>query len=762
MSAKPQQYPKIWRGFATPAGPVRRVQREASTSGRGVLALCTALSLGVTAQAAAADQGYARRFYPSAVLSPYLTLDGTRTHGEGQVAFSAMGTFEQRPLVLFDEDERRADVIEYRLTTDLTLAYGPLAWLDLGVAVPVVLTQQGRNIDDDADLASFAFADPGLTVKATLLDKGAWPVGAALLAGVTLPLGDADAFAGEANATAFGKLALEYPVTHRLDVALNGGYRARERSRINQVFVDDELMVGLGVSWRQAHDLALVGDVNVATRIQGAFLVPEETPGDVNAGVRWHVFQGAQLVFGAGAGVLPGYGSPTWRVFLGFEAVPRRHDFDDDRVADGDDDCLSVPGPVENAGCPRQVASTPRKARPKRNDKDNDGVLDISDMCPYLAEDRDGFRDDDGCPDPDNDLDFIADVYDADPVGAEDWDGFEDDDGIPDLDNDRDGVADYVDACPNDPGGADGCGAPPASGGVASGAAGTLSDVPRPGGPDAPLVLGGLLHPARPIIFEFARAELTEDAERVVDGLAEFLKSNADLGRIEVGVHVDSMGSRRWKHGLSRRRAKVVVDELVERGVERKRLIARGYGPEVPVATNKDKAGRLKNRRVELRILRGMVATKGSAPRAGRKGRRLPAPRDAWLAAGVVVLRPVEPIVFEIARPTLTAGGRAQVKALAAQLEANPAYRRVEVGVHTDGRGDTAWKVRLSTARAKAVVAALVGFGVDASRLVPKGYGATRRLTHDKSKASRFLNRRVELVVLEDGSMSRLEREGAR
>ena len=752
MSAKPQQYPKIWRGFATPAGPVRRVQREASTSGRGVLALCTALSLGVTAQAAAADQGYARRFYPSAVLSPYLTLDGTRTHGEGQVAFSAMGTFEQRPLVLFDEDERRADVIEYRLTTDLTLAYGPLAWLDLGVAVPVVLTQQGRNIDDDADLASFAFADPGLTVKATLLDKGAWPVGAALLAGVTLPLGDADAFAGEANATAFGKLALEYPVTHRLDVALNGGYRARERSRINQVFVDDELMVGLGVSWRQAHDLALVGDVNVATRIQGAFLVPEETPGDVNAGVRWHVFQGAQLVFGAGAGVLPGYGSPTWRVFLGFEAVPRRHDFDDDRVADGDDDCLSVPGPVENAGCPRQVASTPRKARPKRNDKDNDGVLDISDMCPYLAEDRDGFRDDDGCPDPDNDLDFIADVYDADPVGAEDWDGFEDDDGIPDLDNDRDGVADYVDGCPNDAGGADGCGAPPADG-VASGPGGTMSAVPRPGGADAPLVLGGVLHPSRPIIFEFARAELTEDAERVVDGIAGFLKDNPELGKVEVGVHVDAMGSRRWKHGLSRRRAKVVMTELVERGVDAGRLVAKGYGPEVPVATNKDKPGRYKNRRVELRLLKG-IAAGGKARRPAKGGAGLPAPRDTWLPGDAVVLRPAEPILFRVAKAGLTAQGRAQVKALAAELAERPEYAKVEVGVHTDGRGSARWKLGLSQRRAKSVVAALVAFGVDAERLVAKGYGAKRRLTHDKTKASRFRNRRVELVVLQGGGLS--------
>lgn len=717
------------------------------------LHLSLLLSLGVVAQAAAQDQGYARRFYPSAVLSPYFTLDGATTHGEGQFAFSAMGTFEARPLVLFDDDgERRADIVSRRLTTDLTLAYGPLEWLDIGVGVPVVANQVGRNVDDTADLASFAFADPSAMVKAMVLDKRAYPLGVAALAGVTLPLGDADAFAGEANATAFGRLALEYPVSHRLDVALNGAYRFRERSRINQVFVDDELMMGLGASWRQAHDLAFVADVNVATRIQGAFLVPEETPGDVNVGMRWSFFEGAQFVVGAGAGVLPGFGSPAYRVFAGFEAIPRRHDFDADRVADGWDDCLLTPGLVERNGCPAPKVVKKKRPKRKRKDKDDDGVLDVADACPLLAEDRDGFRDDDGCPDADNDLDFITDVYDADPMGAEDWDGFEDDDGIPDLDNDRDGVADYVDGCPNDAGGADGCGAPPADG-VASGPGGTMSAVPRPGGADAPLVLGGVLHPSRPIIFEFARAELTEDAERVVDGIAGFLKDNPELGKVEVGVHVDAMGSRRWKHGLSRRRAKVVMTELVERGVDAGRLVAKGYGPEVPVATNKDKPGRYKNRRVELRLLKG-IAAGGKARRPAKGGAGLPAPRDTWLPGDAVVLRPAEPILFRVAKAGLTAQGRAQVKALAAELAERPEYAKVEVGVHTDGRGSARWKLGLSQRRAKSVVAALVAFGVDAERLVAKGYGAKRRLTHDKTKASRFRNRRVELVVLQGGGLS--------
>ena len=48
-------------------------------------------------------------------------------------------------------------------------------------------------------------------------------------------------------------------------------------------------------------------------------------------------------------------------------------------------------------------------------DRDGDGVIDDLDKCPDEPEDRDGFEDDDGCPDPDNDQDGILDVQDKCP-----------------------------------------------------------------------------------------------------------------------------------------------------------------------------------------------------------------------------------------------------------------------------------------------------------------------------------------------------------
>jgi hypothetical protein len=67
---------------------------------------------------------------------------------------------------------------------------------------------------------------------------------------------------------------------------------------------------------------------------------------------------------------------------------------------------------------------------PKR-DLDRDRIADAIDRCPSLAEDVDGFEDDDGCPDPDDDQDGVNDVADACPRVPEDIDGIEDDDGCP-------------------------------------------------------------------------------------------------------------------------------------------------------------------------------------------------------------------------------------------------------------------------------------------------------------------------------------------
>jgi hypothetical protein len=71
-------------------------------------------------------------------------------------------------------------------------------------------------------------------------------------------------------------------------------------------------------------------------------------------------------------------------------------------------------------------------ALPTGPDRDADGVADVDDLCPSLPEDRDGFEEEDGCPDPDNDRDGVLDVSDGCPNDPETRNGHQDDDGCPD------------------------------------------------------------------------------------------------------------------------------------------------------------------------------------------------------------------------------------------------------------------------------------------------------------------------------------------
>ena len=88
------------------------------------------------------------------------------------------------------------------------------------------------------------------------------------------------------------------------------------------------------------------------------------------------------------------------------------------------------------------------------DDADHDAITGTNDKCPDRPEDKDGFEDEDGCPEDnpgDVDQDGFADAKDSCPKESEDFDNFMDDDGCPEPDNDKDGVLDADDKCPEVP-----------------------------------------------------------------------------------------------------------------------------------------------------------------------------------------------------------------------------------------------------------------------------------------------------------------------
>jgi outer membrane protein OmpA-like peptidoglycan-associated protein len=102
-------------------------------------------------------------------------------------------------------------------------------------------------------------------------------------------------------------------------------------------------------------------------------------------------------------------------------------------------------------------------------------------------------------------------------------------------------------------------------------------------------------------LFAGGTAMLKPGAARAVDNLARFLRDNPDRD-IAIEGFTDSTGSSEANRRLSERRAEAVKQALVGRGIEPRRIDARGYGPSFPVTSNDTPDGRQLNRRVEIII----------------------------------------------------------------------------------------------------------------------------------------------------------------
>ena len=102
--------------------------------------------------------------------------------------------------------------------------------------------------------------------------------------------------------------------------------------------------------------------------------------------------------------------------------------------------------------------------------------------------------------------------------------------------------------------------------------------------------------------FPFDSAQVQEQYFTDVAQLAEFLRKFEELD-VEIEGHTDTSGPEEYNQNLSERRARAVVDMLVdEYGIASSRLRAIGYGESRPVADNSTREGRKENRRVVANV----------------------------------------------------------------------------------------------------------------------------------------------------------------
>jgi len=103
-------------------------------------------------------------------------------------------------------------------------------------------------------------------------------------------------------------------------------------------------------------------------------------------------------------------------------------------------------------------------------------------------------------------------------------------------------------------------------------------------------------------LFDVNSATIMPGGNDEVERVAQVLNKYPDT-TIRIAGHTDSTGSRDHNQKLSENRAQAVKDALAGMGVDPARMTTIGYGASKPIASNASEAGRMKNRRVEIRII---------------------------------------------------------------------------------------------------------------------------------------------------------------
>ena len=542
------------------------------------------------------------------------------------------------PLVLRDKDGNRIPtrepIIGHQVGADLVAGIGLWKMLELSISVPMTIYQLGSVPNDrpdlfadtGKDLSGFAMGDIRIGLKSGFLQEKRHGVNLGLQAYLGVPSGSNDLLNGEGGLS-FGVALLFNKHIGILNLVGNLGFRKYPDTRILGLDIGNELHYSVGAAISLAKNtFDILVDFTGATAF-GEEMSLRSAPLEVLIGGRYYPLNNKDLALNLGVGIpfTPGYGTPQIRVLFGLVYAPKDHDMDKDGIQDAQDKCPKRPGPRANGGCPwgdkdgdglkDNVDKCVDKPGPKENngcpdtDRDGDGIVDRLDKCP----DKKGVRELKGCPWGDADGDGLTDNIDkckktpgpkenkGCPWGDTDGDGLKDNvdkcpkrkgpkenKGCPDTDKDKDTVVDRKDLCPDVPG-----------------VAKVTNPKERLGCPKVVLVVKtkGSIKILKKIFFRTASSRIRRGISyKVLEQVAQVLKSNPEI-KVRIEGHTDNRGGRKYNIGLSKARAKSVRRFLIKKGVAAERMTYEGFGPNKPIASNRTRKGRKKNRRVEFNIV---------------------------------------------------------------------------------------------------------------------------------------------------------------
>lgn len=610
-----------------------------------------------------------QRFEPAPGTKNYLSVEGLRMDGAWGFSVGLAFDYARNPFVVLScrsqtncleknaQQAQDVPVIQDMFTGNLLAAVSPAKRLQIGLRVPFVYASgSGFNVQTgtaaSTPLKAFGVGDPTLEAKVRLVGgaQDAFLVG--LAADVSAPLGHATSagnYLGNDSPVTGGVRALFDVQAGPLSFGLNLRGVLRSPATLGSTTLGPaDFRYGVGLGLRASPIFRILAEGYGSTQfsakngtntleIDGAFEVaPLSSP--------------VSFKLGGGAGVIEGVGVPVGRGIA----------------------MLTIG---------REVG-----------DQDSDGIADDKDRCPALAEDKDGFEDDDGCPDDDNDGDRIPDDKDKCPNQPETINGLADDDGCPDevADRDKDGIPDSEDKCP-DAGGKNVINRPGPNYGC--------PDSDQDGIPDKDDKCPDQVEDTD----GFEDTDGCPDPDNDKDGIPDEADECIDQPEVVNGFK-DEDGC---------------PDELPDRDKD-------------GIPDDKDKCPD------KPENYNGFEDEDG-CPDKG----------PALVQVEGSEIKILQRVEFATGKEKIQgAKSFAVLDAVASVMKGHPEIFQVEVAGHTDNAGSAADNRTLSQKRAEAVVAYLTSKGIAESRLSAKGYGPDKPLVENNSTANKQKNRRVEFNII--------------
>ncbi len=535
----------------------------------------------------------------------------------------------------------------------------------LGIDVPVYLLTASEVADNGAGLG-----DLSLDARATILAHDDSPVGAALSGRLVLPTSTVE--------TSLGASGVGGEITAQVDrkadkllLAANIGTRlnASTTEVLDNVDLGDQLFFRIGGGYEVATDAGLSLDVVGQFNYTEPLSNPAGSPIEALAGGWLRATPEWVLRAGLGRGITPGIGSPTARAILSIA--------------------------YEHGG----VA-----------DKDGDGLVDKEDTCPEEPEDFDEFKDEDGCPDPDNDEDGIVDKDDRCPIDPEDKDQFDDLDGCPDAST---AVAIRV---INDKGEAINDAVVEISGRATrvKGTTGLMTDV-HDGkyklSAGAPKYLTGEVEFTAPVSSRTVTITLLE-AVKIGKIRVEILDPNGTHLNEAVWA-IDSVDGPPLEDGVS--------GKEIPAGKHLLTAQAEGYAPA----------------RIDVQIVEGETL----------HSVLLLQPSKVSVTREKIEIK--ESVYFETGKSVIKSESFELLDEVSNILVQHHELTQIRVEGHTDSRGSSSSNLKLSQARAKAVMTYLIEHGVETDRLQSEGYGEDKPIDDRENAEAYEKNRRVDFFIVE-------------